>query len=320
MIGWLRFIVCAALFMGWPARANAVCTITGFQTTSPSTLNLGAYTVSTTPSTYVATLTVVMTLLTTGGPCKGAIALQRNTSPAQMTISPTGSSTLPYEITTIGSTTSAINFGAGAITKFIPLSSFAPPAGTLTATGTVSLSIQPKTPTTLPMAGFYVDQTLLLRGYDTFTGNAFKGQMPLAISANVASGCALTAPDSITVDFSSDIFAGKPRGLAQTTSFSVNCNAASKIYMSGSAMQPATSIPMLTGFDTQINYHALASISGASVALTTTGTTPVTSLSTTRSATGSSLPVSLTLSLVAGNRLPPATYKSVLRITVDPAL
>jgi hypothetical protein len=316
---WLRLFVCLAACLAWPSGAFAVCNITSFQTTSPSVVNVGTYTVSSTPTTYTVNITVQMGISTTGGTCKGSIALQRTASPALMAISPAGTSTLPYDVRSVGSGVSQINYGS-TITKFIALPGFAPLAGTTTATATVSLSFVPGSPAVLPLAGFYLDQTLTVRGYDTAAGTSFRGSLPLVVTANVASGCALTSPSAITLDFTSDIFAARPRGVPQTATFGVNCNATSRLYLTSSAMAPTAPLGPLPGFDTMINFNAQVTMSGAAAALTTTFINPSNAISTARTTTGSNVPVNVKVTLVPGNPLRPATYKSVLRIFIDPAL
>lgn len=321
MIRVRQMLLLLTVTFGLCVDAHAACTITGFSTITPSSANVGSYTVSTTPSTYAFTFTVSMTISTTGGACKGALALQRNSAPAQMLISPAGASTLPYDVTAVGSSASVIHFGATTVTKFIPLPAFSPIAGSKSATVSVTVSIQPGTSAVLPLAGFYMDQSLALRGYDTSAAPVQRGQMPFVVTANVLSGCGVTTNGSLALDFSSDIVAGVPAGAAKSLSMLLNCNAAARIMVSSAAMLPTPAPAPVTGFDTLINFQAQASMTGASAVLTTKGATPVTATSTSQiTSLGSNLPLTVMVGLVPGLPLRVGTYKSVLRVIVDPAL
>jgi hypothetical protein len=147
------------------------------------------------------------------------------------------------------------------------------------------------------------------------------GSTQFNITATVLGSCALSAPSSMSLNFTSDVTTGTPAGVAQTTSFNVNCTAPTKLRLSGSALVRTPAGAGTAVFDAMINYKAIATFGGTTTTLSTAGTSPVTITSAAPSPlTGTNIPVGLNVRLVAAKPLLRGNYSSVLHVIVDPLL
>lgn len=323
MIVWLRLLTYLLPVVLLSGRCEAACRMSLLSSISPATINVGGYTATGVPlaQTVFITVNFEVSLTAGGGMCDAGIYLQRTSAlgPAIMTQA-TGSGALPYDVRFDSG--AAINFGTGAPSNFVSFSPFTlAGSGTKVLQKTVKLSILPQAPNGLPPTGAYTDQ-LKVHGYNTAGGTAVLDSIAgLKLTATVAQSCDLTASGSVSLDFTSDITAGLPLGAPKSTSFLINCNAAAKIRVTSSAMAPTPARLALAGFDNLIDFHAQASIPGASASLTTAGATAVSSTSLTKlSSSGSNIPVTVQVNLVPGLRLQSATYRSALQVIVDPLL
>jgi hypothetical protein len=323
-------MVCLCAGLGLSERAEAACTILGVGFVTPSTVNTANYTISSIPGAVTVNLAVGLTvsLTGTGGTCTGGVVVLRSTAPAQMAHLPAvgGAVPLPYDV--ISGATSVITYGAVGLTT--PTRGIAVPAFVVTVAGPgvqtvskqITLTVLPLTPTGMPTTGFHTDQLLQLAAYDTSLSLGAKGSpKTLAVAANVDPGCDLIAPSALSLEFTSDIVSGRPAGVAKTLTYALKCNALARIMTTGSALVPTPARAPVSGFDNLINYHSLVTMTGASAAMTTTGITPVTTVSSTQIlAPGNPLLVQVKVTLTPALPLQPGTYKSVLRVIVDPAL
>jgi hypothetical protein len=319
---WRLMICLLATGLGLTGRADAACTVVGLSAITPSSANVGLYTVSTIPApvTVTVNLSVFVSLSGTGGTCNGGVVTKRTSIPGQMLTSPAGGVTLPYDVTSGGLT--VLNAASSPTPRGIAIPAFvASGTGIKTVNKTVTFTINPLTLAGLPASGFYMDQQLTLYAYDTNPAFAAGPPVTFVVSANVDPGCALTAVGVMTMDFTSDVLTGRPAGLPKTVSYTIKCNALARIKATGSALLPTTAKTPVAGFDTLINYRAQVTMTGSSTLLTTAGTAPVSATSTKQiSAAGSSLNVSVKVNLIPSLPLQIATYRSVLLVTVSPAL
>lgn len=299
--------------------AEAACTITGVQSISVGTINIGAYTVDAAPAPTTVAATVVVSLSGNGtGGCRGTWGLVRPSAPAAMTRLPAASTTLPYSISS--SAGPVLSFGPLATVR-VPMPNLSAPRGSATATFTALLTVTGTTPLTTPAAGTYLDQ-LALQVFDVQgSSSILAGQVPLGVSATVISACSLATPGTPSLNFGGDVASGVPKGVVQSVRFNVNCTAPSRIILTGSALTGAQAAAASAQFDAMINYRAVANFAGATATLITAGTTPasVTSPGTT-SNSGSNLAVNVDVNLIANKPLlGGTTYSGALRVTVDPA-
>lgn len=313
----LIFIVCTIAFS---LTARAGCDITGFQSVVPSTLDVGTYSATSIPPPTSISLTLTLTKTGNGnGNCQGEFALYRAAPPAQMTRQPPANVALPYTVTYQGST---ILYFAGGNPTIVRLPNFHASSGNTTASVAITLTITPQTPLAAPPTGTYLDQ-LFVRVYNRNGNNSdFVGQLPIVVSATAIHSCYLSAPSSVSLNFTSDVATGIPAGAPKATSFNVNCTGPSRVQLSGSALVRPQAGPASGVFDSMINYRAVVNFGGASATLTTNGTSPVTVSSPSASTlVGSNLPVNLNVNLIPNRPLlGNSSYTGVLRVTVDPTL
>ena len=315
----LRLTAFLACCLAYSVAAHAACEITGIQSVSPSTINVGNYTATSIPPPTTVALTLTVTK-TGNGSCQGGFSLYRLTLPAQMTRLPPALVTLPYTANSNGSNLLHSSAGNPVIVR---LPNFNPPNGPATGTVTAMVTIVPQVPLAAPPAGTYLD-LLMLRVYKREGSNSydFVGQAPLVISTGSLQSCNLSVASNLSLNFTSDVATGIPAGAVQATSFNVNCTGPSRVQLSGSALTRPEGSPASGVFDSMINYRAVANFGGASATLTTNGAVPVTITSpSTSTLVGSNLPVNLNVNLVPNRPLLNSSgYTGVLRVTVDPTL
>ena len=316
----VRLLALIVTCLAFASGAMAGCDITGIQSVSPATLNVGTYTATATPPP--TTIAVTLTVTKTGngnGNCQGGFAMLRSAPPVQMTRQPPGPVALPYAITASGS---SVLYFAGGNPTIVPFPNFHAPSGNATGSVTVVLTITPQTPVATPPVGIYLDQ-LALRVYNRQSNSyAFVGQLPLTISASVVHSCTLVTPNSMSLNFSADVATGIPAGATQSTSFNVNCSGPSRVQLTSSALVKTPAVSGNAVFDAMINFRAVASYGGTSATLITSGTTPVTVISPAATTLfGSNVPVNLGINLIPGRPLlGGSNYSGVLHVSVDPTL
>lgn len=318
MTSLLQRLLIALACLTLSSAARAACDIVNVISATPSTFNVGNYTATTVPPPVSIAVTITGTKVGNGS-CQMGIALLRNSPPAQMVRVPAANVALPYTATYNGSN---IIYFAGGTPAIQRVPNFNANNGN-TFSVTVSITITPQTPLAAPAAGIYLDP-LMLRVYNRNGGSnySFVGQVPVTVSAASIQSCYLSAPSSLSLNFSSDILQGLPAGAAQSTTFNVNCTGPSRISLSGSALVRPQGVQASGVFDLLINYRTIANFGGASATLITNGTAPVSATSTSASAiVGNNLPVNLNINLIANRPLlSGGSYSGVLRVIVDPAL
>jgi hypothetical protein len=315
-----RALVILAAFYGLTSSAHAVCTVTGVLNVTPTTLNGGTYTATTIPATTTMGLNFVLSVSTTGGVCHASISLQRISSgPAQLNRIIPSTVGLPYKMQSGGLN---VLYLSGGTPARVLLPSFTPAIGATSATVSTSVDFIPQTPLSAPMAGPHADVLSLEVWNVPAIGTPVKiGSTQFNITATVLGSCTLSAPSSMTLNFTSDVTTGTPAGVAQTASFNVNCTSPTKLRLSGSALVRTPAGTGTAVFDAIINYRAVATFGGTTTTLVTAGTSPITITSPTPSTiTGTNLPVGLNVKLIAAKPLLRGNYSSVLRVIVDPLL
>ncbi len=316
----LRFVTFVTGWLAASIGGHAACEVTGIQSISPSTIFVGNYTATSIPPPTTVALTLTLTK-TGNGNCQAGFSLYRLTLPARMTrLVPPTLVTLPYLANSEGTNLLHSTAGNPAIVR---LPNFHPANGPGTGTVTATVTIVPQVPLAAPPAGTYFD-VLMLRVYKREGGNSYDyvGQSPLTISTGSLQSCNLSAPGSLSLNFSSDIVTGIPAGAVQSTSFNVNCTGPSRLQLSGSALVMPSTTGASGAFDDLINFRAVANFGGASATLTTNGTTTATITSPSASTVvGSNLPVNLNINLIPNRPLRSSpSYSGVLRVIVDPTL
>lgn len=305
----LLFLVFCASFT--PAKAQ-FCNSGDVPGFSITTLNTGNYDPNA-PAPLTATIT-----LTSTRTCSLRVSFIRTSLPAVMTLS---GNTLQYTIQAVGggatyiATTSPppvanwidadIGGGGGTITRQVQVlipSGQAAPIGTYTDTG-ITMQLFSRAPS------------------GTWTLIRTNSVTP---QATVVGACVLNAPSPATLTFSgTDISAGVPNpAIVKTTTLAANCTLPTKVRLTGSSLVQSPPATASAGFDTTLNYRAVATFGAATATLTTSSTTPTIADSASKNVVSGSMAANVTVNvnLIAGQPLIAGTYTGVLVVTLDPSL
>lgn len=293
------------------------CKITKVRSITPTAANLGTYTPPATPAAVPVDITI--TFKTKGsGTCKGAIAFYRVSLPGTMSRLGGG-----------GVRTYAIQTGPSGGTQLL-FSSWPPSGHTLdftvsggSGTRTVTLRVYVLAQGGWLAAGSYSDGVLLKvldrssNHYDIVEYRTF------TVSSAVQQSCNLPPPSVASLNFTSAISNGLPNATTLTVTFSgVACSAPARIRLSGEALKNAAIGPV-ANFDNFINWQATATFGAANVVLDTNPGSLAQATSAAQNVVSGptlSATISLSVRLMAGQRIIAGHYSSILTVTIDPVL
>jgi hypothetical protein len=294
---------------------NQSCEIEKVNSITPTFANLGTYTP---PNAAPAVaIDVTISLKTKGsGTCKGALTFYRPQLPARMTRAG-GSGTRGY----------AIRTGPGGGTDLI-FASWPPYGRTLdfnvqssSHSQTVTLTVYVAAEAGWMAAGNYSD-SILMKVLDR-KGNGYEivRYQNFTVASLVQNACVLPPPSIANLNFTNSIANGLPNGAAITVTFAgVSCSAPARIRLSGEALKNPAIAPA-AGFDNFINWEAKAIFGHANVVLNTSAASQATSSAqNVGSGPTSNAVITLSVKLLAGNRVIAGHYSNVLTVTVDPVL
>jgi len=318
---WRKFlrllIVTASLFFA-AAPVRAACNITGIQSITGLSANLGTYNAGA-PVTQTLTLTVVLDKVG-NGVCTGALAFQSATVPAQM--SGPGIPKLDYTVTDTGGSSILYTTIHG---TSIPISGTNNNLPTLTVTVQINVSSiggQLGRP-----SGTYSDSSVIARVFNGASSIPVGGAAPaLLVSATVVTSCTISgtpspAADNVTIPVSANgVVTVAPINRSYANVVCSSMTTVQVTSLSG-AVKRATAPP--SGFTNLIDYTASATFASATATLNTAtiagavGPESGTSAMTSSSTPSGSLLVTITPQTPS---LPLATgsYADTLRITVTP--
>jgi hypothetical protein len=295
-----------------PANAQ-FCSSADVPTFSISSLNAGNYDPNATPTPLTATITATATRT-----CSLRASFIRTSLPAIMTLS---GNTLQYTIQAVGG-------GATYLATTSP-----PPTANWVdmdvsgGGGTITRQVQLLVPAgqAAPI-GIYTDTAVTMHLYSRTSAGLWTSIHTVTVTpqATVVGACVLNAPSPATLTFSgTDIPNGVPNAaIVKSTTLAANCTLPTKVRLTGSSLVQSPPATAAAGFDTTLNYRAVASFGAATATLTTTTTSPTIVDSASKNVVSGSMAgnVTVDVNLIAGQPLIAGTYTGVLVITLDPSL
>jgi hypothetical protein len=278
-----RCLVFALLILafagGGATQARALCSVLTASVT-PLTASTGTYTPPNAPAAQSVSLTVTGTYVAAlgdlGGGCEIAVAFNRASLPASMTLTSGGTATLPYTLQSQASGGNSLLYTGGGT----PSSSNALPmtftaaglAGNFNVTGTVWALAQPVDP---QQAETYQDN-ITVKAFSSTLGGVLQtpvSSQTFTVTGQVAKSCTIggvahPSSDTATIPISAG-------GLVNTSPINRSyanavCNTPSNLQLT-SQNGAVTTASAVTGLQNFINYSASASFSGASASLDTAG-------------------------------------------------
>ncbi len=305
---WAGLAACAGF-------AEAACTITGVQSLTGATANLGRYSALSAPVAQPMTINMVLTVSSSGGSCAGTVAFLSTTAPAQM--AGAGAALLTYNVQTLSGTNVLYTSTPGATIAISASSS----AGQSTVAVTVSAQAIAVASQSVA-AGGYSDASVRVSVFDqSNAASAVPGASSWFVNAAVNPSCTIggqaSAIDSSTVHVPVSSGGTVTTTPIQRSYASVLCNAPSDITMASQngGITKAGGAP--GGFTNVIPYLAQASFGGATATLNSaTGATTTGTVSATTGASGAMTvqvtPQQPALQLISGR------YDDVLTVTLTP--
>lgn len=298
--------------------ANAACTITGIQSITGLSTNLGSY-IASAPVTNTLSLTLVLNK-TGNGNCQGHLAFQGSVVPAAM--SGPGAPKLTYQVMdTVG--TSILY--TGTVGNFVAFAGNNNNASTVTVS--VSITVAAIANQTGRPSGSYSDTSVVARVFEIGTTTPVGGATPvLSVSATVSTTCTIggfntPSADSVTIPTTS---AGGVITSPIVRSYAnVVCNTASVIRATSQSGAVKNAVTAPSGFSSLINYSVTATFAGATSTLNTATIAAAAGAEAgTQGTTASSTP-SGTMSVTITPQTPASpltagSYADTLRITVTP--
>jgi hypothetical protein len=314
-----RVLSCFALLLAWlgaPQAAEAACTITGVQSMTGATANLGRYYPLTPPVAQVMTINLVLRVSSTGGPCIGTAALMSSAVPATMTGA--GTNTLRYDVQSLG--------GANLLNTTVPMRTI--PLSVITvpgqATAAVLIQVQAIAQSGQAVAaGGYSDATVQTHVFDQ--SNA---AMPVAVVANWFVNAAVSPSCKIDGQASANDAAGirvpvSSGGVVTTDAIqrdyaNVVCNAPSEILISSQNGGIKNAAGPSEGFTNVIHYSAQAVFGGATATVNTASSSLAKGVIEATTGASGTMSVTITAQQPAGVTLLNGRYVDVLSVTLTP--
>jgi hypothetical protein len=174
--------------------------------------------------------------------------------------------------------------------------------------------------------GTYTDTAITLQLFTRSPASTWVLARTVAVTpqATVVGTCLLQPPSPSSLTFSgTDIPGGIPNeAIVKTAVLAANCTLPTKVRLTGGALVQSPAAVGAPGFDTMINYRAVATFGAATVTLETTSTTPTIVDSPSKNVASGAMSgnVTVDVNLKAGQVLVGGTYTGVLVVTLDPSL
>jgi hypothetical protein len=267
------FTVCSIL---GSVEVHAICLLTNISVT-PSAASVGTYTPPNAPSAQPINITVSGSYLATlgdlGGSCALAVAFDRTTLPASMSLTAGGTAALPYVLqTAAGGGSSLLNSGGGTPVNFLMLTF---PASLMSlssfnVSGTIWALAQPVDP---QQAGTYQD-SLTVKVYPSSVLGVLQpgpSSQGFVVTGQVSKSCTIggvahPSTDTVNIPIGAD---GRVNVSPINRSYAnALCNTPTSLQLSSQngAVTTGTSHSGLQNF---IDYMAAANFSGAAASLDT---------------------------------------------------
>lgn len=314
-------LVAAALAVLLAGSASAQ--FCGNSVVNPTSFRISTFTASSmsvanyNPFSGVGTRDVTITATSTAA-CAFSIAFYRTPIAAVMS---QGGSQLSYGITSVGGGNSYI-----ALTNTVPAVANRIDVVT-TGAQTITRTVQVRIPANQVVAdGAYSDTgvIMVLLSFNSANNTWYYIQRAVTPAATVPKVCRLDAPSPATLAFAAtDIPNGVPNsGVVRSSTMTAACTAPTIVRLTGSALVQTPAAGAVAGFDSNINYRAIATFGAATATLNSTAAVTSASSVAKNVASGATASgnIGVNVNLVAGNPVIAGSYSSVLTVTIDPNL
>ncbi len=270
------FVAVMCAMASTPARA--LCLI-GSASFSPLTVSTGTYASPVAPGAQSLSFSITGTYLAllgdAVGGCEIAVAFNRSSLPASMSLTPGGTATMPYTLQSSASGGSTLLYTGGALpipanAMYLNYPSPLIGLGNYTVTGTLWALAQPVDP---QQAGSYQDN-ITVRVFSSSLAGILQGQVSsqaFTVTGQVAKSCTIgglshPSADTATIPIS-------PGGQVNTATINRSyanalCNTPSNLQLT-SQNGAVTTTASVAGLKNLINYSATANFGGATAALDT---------------------------------------------------